>query len=88
MARSLTAGLASTSPFTVGRHNAGAYDYSVSIDGGAAVTQTAAYAPFSPVDTITIGHDGDDTFVLDDAYIRSITLYPAMDPADLPALAA
>ncbi|MBZ9673431.1 hypothetical protein [Mesorhizobium sp. ES1-3] len=76
------------SAFTLGRHNAGNYDYSVSVDGATAVTQTVAYAPFSPVNTITIGHDGDDTFVLDDAYIRSIKLYPAKDPADLPALTA
>ncbi|TPM36641.1 hypothetical protein [Mesorhizobium sp. B2-3-5] len=74
------------SAFTLGRHNAGNYDYSVSIDGGSAVTQTVAYAPFSPVNTITIGHDGDDTFVLDDAFIRSITLYPAVAPEDLPGL--
>ena len=40
------------------------------------------------VDTITIGHDGDDSSILDDAFIRSITLYPAKLPAELPALTA
>lgn len=74
------------SAFTLARQTGGNYEYALSINGDAAVTQTVAYAPFSPVNTITIGHDGDDAFVLDDAFIRTITLYPAKLPADLPAL--
>lgn len=77
------------SAFTLNRDlGGGSFAYDVSVDGGTAVTQTASYPAFAPVDTITIGHDGDDAFVLDDAYIRSIKLFPAKDPADLPALTA
>lgn len=62
--------------------------YSVSLDGDPAITQVATYVAFSPIDTILIGHDGDEGRILDDAFIRSITLYPAVDPATLPSLSA
>lgn len=74
--------------FTFARHDGGNYEYAGSSEGTAAVTQIDTVAPFTAIDTITIGHDGDDTEVLDGAYIRSITLYPAKLPADLPALSA
>jgi hypothetical protein len=68
----------------------GDYEYAWCDDGGAAVTQTVNYLTHvSPVDTILFGHDGIGTGnSLNDIYVRSITLYPAMLPADLPALTA
>ncbi|MDG4903224.1 hypothetical protein P9279_22190 [Mesorhizobium sp. WSM4962] len=74
--------------FTFARHDGGNYEYAGSTEGTAAATQVDTTAPFTAIDTITIGHDGDDEEILDDAYIRSITLYPAKLPADLPALSA
>ncbi|ESX86999.1 hypothetical protein X755_29540 [Mesorhizobium sp. LNJC405B00] len=68
----------------------GDYEYAWSNDGAAATTQTVNYLThLASVDTILFGHDGAGTGnSLDDIYIRSITLYPAKIPADLPALSA
>lgn len=71
---------------TFNRSNGGSNEYALSSNGETAVTYSVAYAPFSPVNTILIGHDGDDSKMLDNAYIRTITLYPALTPAELPAL--
>lgn len=73
---------------TFARQAGGDFEYAVSSDGSAAATMTADYAPFSPVHTVTLFHDGDDISILDDAWVRSITLYPAMSPAELPLLTA
>jgi hypothetical protein len=74
---------------TFARQTAGVYEYAVSVDGLTAVSDTVAYPPLSSTATITLFHDGEDNnFVLDNAYVRSITLYPAKDPTDLPALTA
>ncbi|MDG4902782.1 MULTISPECIES: Ig domain-containing protein [unclassified Mesorhizobium] len=71
---------------TLNRDNGdGSREYAVSVDGGAFVTQTVSYDPFSPVDTILIGHDGDESYVLDNTLVRSIILYP---PQATPLLAA
>ncbi|RWD60680.1 MAG: hypothetical protein EOS36_20195 [Mesorhizobium sp.] len=75
--------------FTLARDvGGGNYEYAWCSDGNTAVTQTVDYASHvSPVDTILIGHDGVGTGnSLNDIYIRSITLYPAQDPASLPSL--
>lgn len=75
--------------FTFARQTGGNYEYAVSTDGGTAATDTVAYPPFTAIDSILIGHDGlDNVRVMDPAFIRSITLYPAIDPTDLPALTA
>lgn len=77
--------------FTLARDvGGGSYQYAWSQDGNAALTQTITYTSHViPVDTILIGHDGVGTGnSLNDIYIRSITLYPALLPADLPALTA
>lgn len=73
---------------TFARHDGGDYEYAVSTEGTAAATEVDTLPPFTAVDTINIGHDGDEAQILDDAFIRSITLYPAKLPADLPALSA
>lgn len=73
---------------TFSRHTGGNYEYAVSSEGAAATTQTVAYAPSTDVNNITLFHDGADSSILDDAYVRTVTLYPALDPADLPALTA
>ncbi|RVC47570.1 hypothetical protein EN781_00085 [Mesorhizobium sp. M4A.F.Ca.ET.090.04.2.1] len=66
----------------------GDYEYAWSNDGDAAETQSVSYA--APImSDVTIGHDGaGNGNTLFQTYIRSITIYPAMDPADLPALTA
>ncbi|PSJ55754.1 hypothetical protein [Pseudaminobacter soli (ex Li et al. 2025)] len=74
--------------FTFARRADGDFEYAVSSDGSVAETMTVDYAPLSPVNTITLFHDGDDTSILDDAWVHSITLYPAVAPAGLPALTA
>jgi len=67
----------------------GNYEYAWCADGAAALTTTKAYAASWTVDSVWIGSDGVDADQqLDTVYIRSITLYPALDPADLPALTA
>jgi hypothetical protein len=73
---------------TFARHTSGVYEYAGSTEGTAATTQNDTPAPFSPVNNITLFHDGRDTQVLDDAYVRSMTLYPAKLPGDLAALTA
>lgn len=66
----------------------GNYEYAWSNDGAAAETQSVSYAAPSLSD-ITMGHDGaGNGNTLFQTYIRSITIYPAMLPADLPALTA
>ncbi|MER8615957.1 hypothetical protein NKG99_03750 [Mesorhizobium sp. M1409] len=66
----------------------GDHDYAWCADGNTAVTQTVNYLThLASVDTVLFGHDGVGTGnSLNDIYIRSITLYPAKIPADLPAL--
>ncbi|MER8699685.1 hypothetical protein [Mesorhizobium sp. M1273] len=64
----------------------GNYEYAWSLDGGAADTQTVNYAASWTLATVAIGNDGTTDELLDNAYLRSITLYPAKLPADLPAL--
>ncbi|WP_292720669.1 hypothetical protein, partial [Mesorhizobium sp.] len=68
----------------------GDHEYAWCDDGGAAVTQTVNYLTHvSPVDTILFGHDGIGTGnSLNDIYVRSITVYPAKLPAELPSLTA
>lgn len=66
----------------------GDYEYAVSSEGTTATTQTVTYAPSGTVNNITMFHDGRDSSILDDSYVRTVTLYPALDPADLPALTA
>lgn len=65
---------------------AGNYEYAWSLDGAAATTQTVTYAPMWTLNTVGIGNDGTTNKLLDNVYLRSITLYPAKLPADLPAL--
>lgn len=66
----------------------GSYEYARCVDGAAADTQTVGYAASWTVDTLAIGSDGAGGQQLDHVYIRSITLYPALDPVDLPAMTA
>lgn len=68
----------------------GDYEYAWCDDGNTAATQTVNYLThLASVDTVLFGHDGSGTGnSLNDIYIRSITIYPAMLPADLPALTA
>jgi hypothetical protein len=54
---------------------AGNREYAIAADAGAFVTQTVTYDPFAPVDTILIGHDGDNSNMLDNTLIRTIALY-------------
>ena len=52
--------------------------------------QTIIYSdPFTAasLDAITLGHDGDDSNVLDIAYMRKVMILPPSLPAELPALA-
>lgn len=66
----------------------GDFEYAWSHDGNTALTGTVAYAAFDMTNA-QIGWAGSaDGNQLFDTYIRSITLYPAKDPADLPALTA
>lgn len=70
---------------------AGNRQYAMSIDGGAASTADIDYSdpfPTASLNTITIGHDGDDSKMLDIVYLRTITLYPAVEPTELPALSS
>lgn len=71
---------------TIAQHVGGEYFYGAATGGDFAHHASVAYAPFSPVDTILIGHDGDEAEVLDEAFIRSITILPPVTPADLSAL--
>ncbi|RVD13019.1 hypothetical protein EN749_25135 [Mesorhizobium sp. M7A.F.Ca.ET.027.02.1.1] len=68
----------------------GDYEYAWCADGNTATTQTVNYLThLASVDTVLFGHDGSGTGnSLNDITIRSITVYPAMLPADLPALTA
>jgi len=66
----------------------GTYQFAVSVDGGAATTDTTTTAPFSPYTKITIGHDGGGGLIMDAGYIRAITIYPAMNTTDLALLSA
>lgn len=74
-------------------------EYAISVDGGTALTGTTSASgnpagypadpfPTSDLVAITIGHDGDDAVMMDVAYFRTLTLYPAKTPAELPALSA
>lgn len=77
--------------FTLARDvGGGDYDYAWCDDGNTATTQTVSYLThLASVDTVLFGHDGVGTGnSLNDIYIRSITLYPAKLPSDLPALTA
>jgi len=82
---------------TTGRHTlavtlnrdvgGGDFEYAWSLDGASALTQTVGYAAFSSLASVLIGHDGGDFGEnLDSVYLRSITVYPAKDPAELPSL--
>jgi hypothetical protein len=66
---------------------AGNHEFAWSHDGNAAVTSTKAYAASSATDAQLgwSGFDGDGQQLFQ-TYIKTITVYPAMDPADLPAL--
>lgn len=66
----------------------GDFEYARSVDGAAADTQTVNYAASWTVDTVSFGSDGAGGQQLDHVYIKSIKLFPAKDPADLPALTA
>jgi hypothetical protein len=65
------------------------HEYAWCNDGGSAVTQTVAYAASTLTDAQLgwSGFDGDGQQLFQ-TYIKSITLYPAKLPTDLPALTA
>jgi len=65
----------------------GNYEYAWCHDGNAALTQTVAYAA-AAVSHAQIGWDGGsgDGRQLFQTYIKSITVYPAIASASLPAL--
>ncbi|TIN84367.1 hypothetical protein [Mesorhizobium sp.] len=67
----------------------GTHEYAWSSDGDAAVTQTTAYAAWT-MSAAQLGWSGfeGDGQQLFETYIKSITFYPALDPADLPGLTA
>lgn len=75
--------------FTFARHDGGNFEYAGSSEGTASETQVDTVAPFTAIDTINLWHDGDESSILDDAFVRTRTIYiPALLPADLPALTA
>ncbi|RWB66585.1 hypothetical protein [Mesorhizobium sp.] len=65
------------------------HEYAWCNDGNTAVTQTTAYAAWTMTDA-QLGWDGglSSGRQLFETYIKSMTIYPAMDPTDLPALTA
>jgi hypothetical protein len=67
----------------------GDHEYAWCHDGNAAVTQTKAYAAATMTDAQIgwSGFDGDGQQLFQ-TYIRTITIYPAIDPTALPALTA
>lgn len=69
----------------------GSYRYAASVNGDAAITQDVTYSAevnFPTVGKIAIGHIDDFSTAFDAAYIRSITVYPAVDETELAALTA
>ncbi|AEH88208.1 hypothetical protein [Mesorhizobium opportunistum] len=65
----------------------GDFEYAWCADGASADTQTVSYAIGWALNTAWIGSDGSgNDQLMDHVYFRSITLYPAVAPADLPAL--
>jgi hypothetical protein len=71
---------------TIARQTGGNYEYALSANGSASETDSVAYAPFTPVERVALFSVAPWEWYLDEAWVRTFTVYPAKLPAELPAL--